>query len=280
VLNLCILNLNQVIGMSDPSNPYRSPVPPEYEPPTGQPPSFGYQAAPGPYPATMPQVGLAHWGQRVLVSLLDGLYLLVFSIPAIIGFGMAVAGYPDTDSRGNDIPGTGDSTTTNTGLVIGGLGLLVVLGAYIWNRYVRDGRGQSFGRRRLGLWLLSDSTGQPIGGGMAFVRDIAHFLDSWFYLGYLWPLWDRKRQTFADKVCGTIVSTSPPAPVGGGYLPYQGVANPVAQAPAYGAPEPQLPYGLAPPPSPYGQSPYGQSPYGPTPYGQSPDGQSPPPPPM
>ena len=41
---------------------------------------------------------------------------------------------------------------------------------------------------------------------MNFVRIIAHFLDSLAcYIGWLWPLWDDKRQTFADKVCGSIV---------------------------------------------------------------------------
>jgi hypothetical protein len=25
------------------------------------------------------------------------------------------------------------------------------------------------------------------------------------YLGYLWPLWDAKRQTFADEICSTVV---------------------------------------------------------------------------
>jgi hypothetical protein len=35
---------------------------------------------------------------------------------------------------------------------------------------------------------------------------LAHILDSLpCYLGYLWPLWDAKRQTFADKVMGTVV---------------------------------------------------------------------------
>ncbi len=27
------------------------------------------------------------------------------------------------------------------------------------------------------------------------------------YIGYLWPLWDAKRQTFADNVCGTVRTT-------------------------------------------------------------------------
>jgi uncharacterized RDD family membrane protein YckC len=48
--------------------------------------------------------------------------------------------------------------------------------------------------------------GSYIGGGMAFVRELAHVLDGLpCYLGYLWPLWDDKRQTFSDKVCGTVV---------------------------------------------------------------------------
>ena len=28
------------------------------------------------------------------------------------------------------------------------------------------------------------------GAGMALVRDLAHIVDGFFYLGYLWPLWD------------------------------------------------------------------------------------------
>jgi hypothetical protein len=58
----------------------------------------------------------------------------------------------------------------------------------------------------VGITLLGEETGQPIGAGMAFVRDLAHILDSLpFYLGWLWPLWDGKRQTFADKVVKTVV---------------------------------------------------------------------------
>ena len=45
---------------------------------------------------------------------------------------------------------------------------------------------------------------------MSFVRQLAHVLDGLpCYLGYLWPLWDAKRQTFADKVIGTYVIDQP-----------------------------------------------------------------------
>jgi hypothetical protein len=41
---------------------------------------------------------------------------------------------------------------------------------------------------------------------MAFVRDFAHLLDVLSLgLGYLWPLWDARRQTFADKVVRSVV---------------------------------------------------------------------------
>ena len=48
-------------------------------------------------------------------------------------------------------------------------------------------------------------TGQPVGPGTAFVRALCHVLDSILYIGYLWPLWDDLRQTFADKIMGTLV---------------------------------------------------------------------------
>lgn len=40
---------------------------------------------------------------------------------------------------------------------------------------------------------------------MSIVRQLAHVLDTLIcYLGYLFPLWDAKRQTFADKLMSTV----------------------------------------------------------------------------
>ena len=78
---------------------------------------------------------------------------------------------------------------------------------WIYNRCIQAGRtGQSLGKRTLHMRLLSERTGEPIGGGMAFARDICHILDSLAcYIGWLFPLWDAKRQTFADKIVSTVV---------------------------------------------------------------------------
>jgi uncharacterized RDD family membrane protein YckC len=54
--------------------------------------------------------------------------------------------------------------------------------------------------------LVSEQTGQPIGALNAFLRDICHFVDGIIcYVGFLFPLWDAKRQTLADKIMKTVV---------------------------------------------------------------------------
>lgn len=90
------------------------------------------------------------------------------------------------------------------------LSLLISLAGIAWtayNRWYKAGTtGQSLGKKVLNLRLVSEETGQPIGMLMAFVRDICHIIDSAICLvGYLFPLWDAKRQTLADKIVRTVV---------------------------------------------------------------------------
>jgi uncharacterized RDD family membrane protein YckC len=94
-----------------------------------------------------------------------------------------------------------------TAAIIYVLCLLVSLGWVIYNRWYQGGKtGQSLGKRVTNIKLISANSGQPIGPGMAFVRDIAHLVDTIIcYVGYLFPLWDSKRQTLADKIVGTVV---------------------------------------------------------------------------
>jgi len=79
------------------------------------------------------------------------------------------------------------------------------IGWSVYNRWILGGQGQSFGKQKLNIKLISEETGQPIGTGQAFLRDLCHVLDGFFCIGYLFPLWDEKRQTFADKILRTVV---------------------------------------------------------------------------
>ena len=54
--------------------------------------------------------------------------------------------------------------------------------------------------------VVSEVTGQPIGFTTGVIRQLAHIVDSIIcYIGWLFPLWDSKRQTLADKIMKTVV---------------------------------------------------------------------------
>jgi uncharacterized RDD family membrane protein YckC len=102
--------------------------------------------------------------------------------------------------------------------ITGIIGILVLIAAWLaaiamWISYsFQVGKtGQSPGMRMQGIRCISEETGQPIGGGMGIVRYIAHFVDTLIcYIGWLFPLWDAKKQTIADKLLKTIVVTGAP----------------------------------------------------------------------
>ena len=65
--------------------------------------------------------------------------------------------------------------------------------------------GSTIGKSALKFKVISESTGQPIGTGMSLLRQIVHTVDGAIcYLGYFWPLWDNKRQTWTDKIMSTV----------------------------------------------------------------------------
>ena len=97
-------------------------------------------------------------------------------------------------------------------MVAGGAIMLAGIGWNVYNRWIVGGRtGQSLGKRVTKIKLISEQTDQPIGAMNAFLRDLVHMLDGAACVGYLWPLWDDKRQTFADKLMRTIVVDAAPA---------------------------------------------------------------------
>lgn len=178
-----------------------SQPPGNYPPPPpgsgGQPPA-GYGAVPGAAPA-LPKEAYASWGVRVVGYVIDILPVLV-----LYGIGFAVvtatSGTSCTDGQC-----TGPSPIIP--LLVNGVLWLAILAYSIWNRWYRQGTtGQTIGKSAMKIKLVSEATGQPIGFGMAFVRDLAHIVDSLIcYIGWLFPLWDAKRQTIADKLVSTVV---------------------------------------------------------------------------
>jgi uncharacterized RDD family membrane protein YckC len=128
----------------------------------------------------------------------------------LIGYGIFIV-----DLANDQSSGSASLTPSGSGVIAMTMGLVLMLAALGWqvyNRWAVAGRtGQSLGKRVLGMALVSEQTHQPIGGINAFLRDLVHILDGFAFIGYLWPLWDQKRQTFADKLMRTIVVESRPS---------------------------------------------------------------------
>ncbi len=214
------------MAMPPPPPPGQGPTPPPPPPPPGPPPGTpGFGSVPPPHGAvtTAPGHGAgpsgsvggerAGFGIRLggylLDSLLYGLLGLVLLIPALV---MGVASFADCELD-DDFGGTTEIVcpggAPDAGLLVGAVLLGVVgylLVAFIYVRAL--GRtGQTWGRRIVGIKVVGEATGEPIGFGRALGRSLfAVFISAQIiYLGYLWMLWDDKKQTWHDKVVSSIV---------------------------------------------------------------------------
>jgi len=132
--------------------------------------------------------GYATWGSRFAARFIDGLVSLVLVIAALV-LGLLLGVFNET-----------------LGLVVGGLLFLVAIVATIYlTVWLQGTTGQSPGKRVMGIETLKESGGY-IGGGSSFGRWLLDVLNQLpLYLGYLWPLWDDKSQTFTDKIFGAVV---------------------------------------------------------------------------
>jgi len=67
-------------------------------------------------------------------------------------------------------------------------------------------RGQTLGKRALGIRVVGFDTGGPIGYARGFLRWIGLVVSGWLLcIGYLWMLWDPEKQTWADKFASDVV---------------------------------------------------------------------------
>jgi uncharacterized RDD family membrane protein YckC len=194
-------------GYPPPPPPRGYPPPPQQggypPPPPGAP---GYPPASPPPGTALPKEAYTPWITRVLGYLID-----IVPAAVVIGIGAGIAfGTADNEcvSNGGEYDYGVDCTSNMTafGMIIYILAYVLVVAYGIWNWGYRQGTtGQSIGKSVMKFKVISEKTGQPIGFGLSIVRQIAHAVDSIVcYIGWLFPLWDAKRQTLADKIMTTI----------------------------------------------------------------------------
>lgn len=208
-------------GQQPPPAPYGTPQQPApYGYPQQAAPGYGYpqQAAPGygppqamPGPGYPQQSGMpvgpgayASWGSRFGAFLID--FLVAGLVPLIAVF-VAIALEQSLQGCLGDSACQASREKVRVPIIIG---LLVI--ALLWAVIaqivilVKEGKGASPGKKAMKIRLIREENGQPLGFGRALLRRICHALDSApCSIGYLWPAWDAKGQTFADKVMRTVV---------------------------------------------------------------------------
>ncbi|MGP8299606.1 RDD family protein [Streptomyces inhibens] len=201
-----------------PQQPYGYPqqqaVPPQQPyggyPQQGAP--YGQPGMPG-----MP-MGYASWGARVGALLVDGLIIAAVPIILYIVAGVMAASSASSvsDTANNCPPGdyncisnaynSASSSTPVAALIIMVLAWLIIVGGSFFLMAKEGSTGQTPGKKALGIKVIKETTGQPLGFGMTFVRYLCRYLNGLLCgIGWLWPLWDEKNQTFADKIVGTVV---------------------------------------------------------------------------
>jgi uncharacterized RDD family membrane protein YckC len=93
------------------------------------------------------------------------------------------------------------ATSRGVGYVVG----FVVAGIYFG--YFHGTTGRTPGNAALGITVVGvrDGIGRPIGYQRAIVRWLMSYVSAVVILiGYLWMLWDPQKQTWHDKVAGSV----------------------------------------------------------------------------
>jgi serine/threonine-protein kinase len=127
----------------------------------------------------------ANFGQRLVAAIIDGI---------IVGI------------VGGIIQVTANST-------IGGLvSLAIGIAYYGWLE--GSPSGQTVGKRVMNIRVYDLRQGGPIGTGRAIGRYFARILSTIpCLLGYFWMLWDKEKQTWHDKLVGSVVVPTSAYPV-------------------------------------------------------------------
>jgi uncharacterized RDD family membrane protein YckC len=163
----------------------------------------GFSSGQGPVGA-LPKEAYTPWGTRVIAWIID--YIPAFILTGI-GYGIAI-GTGETTCIDSEYGYGGScySSFSAIGTIVLLLTSLATLAYVVWNYGYKQGTtGSSIGKGIMKFKVIGERTGEPIGFGMSIVRQIAHFVDSIIcYIGYLFPLWDAKRQTLADKIMTTV----------------------------------------------------------------------------
>lgn len=181
------------------------------EPTPVEPPDAGQSGALPPAPSDEPPAGAVpparEYGGfwiRFAAYVIDGLIVGLVGLAIAIPFGVAFA---LTSAEGSTVNPAVQS-------LFSALNLALSVGYFVWF-WVRT--GSTPGMSLLGLQVVRDADGGPIGVGVAFVRYLGIILSTIaLFIGLIWVAFDARKRGWHDMLAGTVVIRRPDVPMTGG----------------------------------------------------------------
>lgn len=175
-------------GSDDPNQGWSQPTAPGGgmpPPPPAQgysPPGYDQPAQPGygqPYGAPTGGGALAGFWIRFAAAIIDAILLSIVAF--VLGLVTGMDGMNDRNV------------------------LSSLIGA-VYFTYFHGSSGQSLGQKLVSIKVVDEANGGPIDYVRAFIRWLVSIVSGIvILLGYLWMLWDPKKQTWHDKAARTLV---------------------------------------------------------------------------
>jgi uncharacterized RDD family membrane protein YckC len=141
--------------------------------------------------APYPVLQYASWGSRLKARIADSVFSIIASPVSTLVLAIIAQNASHSIIR-----------------AIGWLGLVGNIGGIFKMAYAIGRTGQTRGRRMVHIRVVDADTFQPIGFSRSLLRLVAQIIDSCSIIGMFRPLWNSKRQTYADLISRSIVVVS------------------------------------------------------------------------
>ncbi|MBJ7337834.1 RDD family protein [Mycolicibacterium sp.] len=167
----------------------------------------GYGAGPEQYTPWLTRVlaWLIDWAPVAILSGIGSIFLITMQKVETVCI------TDDSEYQLGDFCATGNNGPSGLAWTLYAVLEIISIIYVVWNLGYKQGNtGSSIGKGIMKFKLVGEETGQPIGFGKSFLRELVYFLAAGFCLGIVWiiavlfPLWDPKRQTLVDKLFKTV----------------------------------------------------------------------------
>lgn len=151
----------------------------------------------------MPVYKFAGFWRRLVAYIIDNTIIciiyFILTMIATIAFIIGAA----SGEENKLITDLADPTKISVAMIIIWLFFLAISLGYF--TYFHGATGRTPGKMLLGLQVVNDD-GTPLTFGIAFLRSVGYLVSgAIFNIGFIWAAFDKRKQSWHDKIAGTVV---------------------------------------------------------------------------